>query len=75
MEENQELESFDCNDSQPMVIDEEDQLPPLGLSYRRGQRETQTGQMTRFLAQLSGDPWGLLSSEENMGSKSGLQQT
>ncbi|CAH8573304.1 unnamed protein product [Heterobilharzia americana] len=33
------------------------QLPNLGLSYRRGQRQTQTGHMSRFLVQLHGDPW------------------
>ncbi|CAH8610286.1 unnamed protein product [Schistosoma haematobium] len=32
-------------------------MPNLGLSYRRGQRQTQTGHMSRFLVQLHGDPW------------------
>ncbi|XP_018652764.1 mdn1, midasin-related [Schistosoma mansoni] len=36
---------------------EELNLPNLGLSYRRGQRQTQTGHMSRFLVQLHGDPW------------------
>ncbi|TPP58779.1 Midasin [Fasciola gigantica] len=33
------------------------QLPQLGLSYRRGQLHSQTGSMTVYLGQFAGSPW------------------
>ncbi|CAL8083642.1 unnamed protein product [Calicophoron daubneyi] len=49
-------EGFQC-DTDEQDLPEFSQLPSLGLSYRRGQRCTQTDSMTRFLSQLGGDPW------------------
>ncbi|KAF6779511.1 hypothetical protein AHF37_00876, partial [Paragonimus kellicotti] len=52
-----EEEEEEVEDSAEMISFDGDALPQLGLSYRRGQRHTQTGSMTEFLIQIQGDPW------------------
>ncbi|KAF8562123.1 hypothetical protein P879_04155 [Paragonimus westermani] len=52
-----EVEEEKDEDSAEMISFDGGTLPQLGLSYRRGQRHTQTGFMTEFLVHIQGDPW------------------
>ncbi|KAA3678763.1 midasin [Paragonimus westermani] len=52
-----EAEEEKEEDSAEMISFDGGTLPQLGLSYRRGQRHTQTGFMTEFLVHIQGDPW------------------
>ncbi|KAF5403822.1 hypothetical protein PHET_02306 [Paragonimus heterotremus] len=57
-----EAEEEEEEDSAEIISFDGDALPQLGLSYRRGQRHTQTGSMTEFLVHIQGNPWMQVSS-------------